>query len=71
MELWDVYDENGKLTGRTISRVVGGAHMPEGECHLAVTVVILDSAGETSLREPSGTNDGEFFKILRSYIDLE
>lgn len=50
MELWDVCDENGKFTGRTISRMEGSAHMPEGEYHLAVTVVILNSAGETSLQ---------------------
>ncbi len=46
MELWDIYDENGNLTGRTAPRMVGGASMPEGEYHLAVTVVTVNSSGE-------------------------
>ncbi len=46
MELWDVYDKDGNLTGKTISRMVGGKLMPAGEYHLAVTVVIINSKGE-------------------------
>ncbi len=46
MELWDIYDENGNLTGRTTPRMEGGASMPEGEYHLAVTVVTVNSRGE-------------------------
>ena len=37
MELWDIYNENGELTGRTLER--GGVQAP-GDYHLAVTVKI-------------------------------
>lgn len=46
MELWDIYDKDGNLTGRTISRKEGGRSMPEGDYHLAVTVVVVNSSGE-------------------------
>jgi len=46
MELWDVYDKDGNLTGRTISRTVGVKAMPKGDYHLAVTVVIVNSKRE-------------------------
>lgn len=46
MELWDIYDKNGNLTGRTTPRREGGAPLPEGEYHLAVTVVTVNSSGE-------------------------
>lgn|GEM_PF-282198 len=42
-ELWDVYDENRKLTGRTHRRA---DPMPEGDYHLVVHVWILNSKGE-------------------------
>lgn len=43
MELWDIYDENGQLTGRTEER--GGPQSP-GDYHLAVSVVIVNSQGQ-------------------------
>ncbi len=43
MELWDIYDENGELTGRTLER--GGVQAP-GDYHLAVTVTVGNSRGE-------------------------
>lgn len=43
MELWDIYDENGELTGRTLER--GGVQAP-GDYHLAVTVTVVNSRGE-------------------------
>ncbi len=46
MELWDIYDKDGNLTGRTIPRMTGGKSMPEGDYHLAVTVVILNGKKE-------------------------
>ena len=42
-ELWDVYDKDGRLTGRTHVR---GAPLAEGDYHLAVTIVIVNSGGE-------------------------
>ncbi len=46
MEMWDIYDKDGNLTGRTISRMTGGRSMPAGSYHLAVTVVIVNGRGE-------------------------
>ncbi len=46
MEMWDIYDKDGNLTGRTISRMTGGRSMPTGSYHLAVTVVIVNGRGE-------------------------
>lgn len=43
MELWDIYDENGRPTGRTHPR---GAPMQPGEYHLACTVVLINKKGE-------------------------
>lgn len=43
MELWDIYDENCVLTGRTHER---GTPQAPGEYHLAVTVTVVNSSGE-------------------------
>ncbi|MBR6767433.1 MAG: NUDIX domain-containing protein [Clostridia bacterium] len=42
-ELWDVYDSERNLTGRTHRR---GDPMPEGDYHLSVNVWIQNSRGE-------------------------
>ncbi len=42
-ELWDVYDENRRLTGRTHRR---GVPLEKGEYHLVVYVWMLNSRGE-------------------------
>jgi len=43
MEIWDLYDENRRLTGRTHIR---GEELPEGCYHLVVHVWIRNSRGE-------------------------
>lgn len=43
MEMWDIYDENCALTGRTQER---GAPQAPGEYHLAVSVTVVNSRGE-------------------------
>ena len=43
MEIWDLYDEKRKLTGRTHIR---GEELPEGCYHLVVHVWIRNSRGE-------------------------
>jgi len=43
MELWDIYDEEGRPTGRTHPR--GAAQLP-GEYHLACTVILFNKKGE-------------------------
>lgn len=43
MELWDIYDETGRPTGRTHPR---GAAQKPGEYHLACTVVLINQKGE-------------------------
>lgn len=43
MELWDILDENGNKTGRTVER---GKSMKQDEYHLVVNVWIKNSNGE-------------------------
>ena len=43
MEIWDVYDENGNLTGETCVR---GVDLPAGGYHLVVHVWIRNQRGE-------------------------
>lgn len=45
-ELWDVYDENRKLTGRTHRR---GDPLLKGDCHLVVHVWLQNSKGKLLL----------------------
>lgn len=44
MELWDIYDDNGEVTGRTAARETWSPG--PGEYHLAVCAVIANSKGE-------------------------
>lgn len=48
MEKWDIYDENGNRTGRTVAReeYEQGGGLPQGQYHLAVTLVILNRKKE-------------------------
>ena len=43
-ELWDIYDINKKKTGKTAER--GVTKLQDGEYHLAVQAVIINSKGE-------------------------
>ena len=48
MELWDIYDENRSLTGRTMKR---GEPIKEGDYHLVVHVCIFNSEGEMLIQQ--------------------
>ncbi len=50
MELWDILDEAGNLTGRTIER---GQPMKEGEYHLVVNIWIKNSKDEYLIQKRS------------------
>lgn len=50
MELFDVYDENRKPTGRTVAR---GSRLKRGEYHLVVFVWVFNSRGELLLTQRS------------------
>jgi isopentenyldiphosphate isomerase len=50
MELWDILDEDGNLTGRTIER---GQPLKEGEYHLVVHIWIRNSEGEYLIQKRS------------------
>ena len=54
MELWDILDENGNKTGRTVER---GKPMKQDEYHLVVNVWIKNSNGKylISKRTPNKT----------------
>lgn len=50
MEIWDLYDEKGALTGKTHVR---GEQIPEGYYHLVVHVWIKNSKGEYLISQRS------------------
>jgi isopentenyldiphosphate isomerase len=50
MELWDILDEDGNMTGRTIER---GQLLKDGEYHLVVHVWIRNSKGEYLIQRRS------------------
>ena len=53
-ELWDLYDQDRNLLGRTHPR---GTPVPEGTRHLAVAVAVFNSAGEILLTRRSQEKD--------------
>lgn len=50
MEIWDLYDAEGRLTGNTMIR---GEKVPEGMYHRVVEAVFLNSRGEILLQKRS------------------
>lgn len=50
MELWDVYDINKKFTGKVIDRH-SEERLKEGEYHLVVEAIIINSKGEILLNK--------------------
>src|SRR5690606_20150891 len=48
MELWDVYDKNRNLTGRTMKR---GSTFKEGDYHLIIHVCIFNSKNEMLIQQ--------------------
>lgn len=50
MEMWDILDEDGNRTGRTIIR---GKELKEGEYHLVVHIWIINSSGEILIQKRS------------------
>lgn len=48
MELWDLYDHNRQLTGKTLER---GKKVPQGYYHLVVHVCIFNSKGEMLIQQ--------------------
>lgn len=55
MEIWDVYDKAGKLTGRSHIR---GNKMKPGEFHLVVHVWIVNKSGEFLIQKRSLQKEG-------------
>lgn len=50
MEIWDILDESGKMTG---GKIVRGEHLKEGEYHLAVHIWILNNNNEFLIQRRS------------------
>ncbi len=48
MEIWDLYDANGNLTGETMR---GGDKVPDGRYHRVVEALFLNSRGEILLQK--------------------
>ena len=60
MELLDIYDDNGKVTGRTIVRGDKKAVLSEHE-HIALAVVFIENSnGEYLIQKTSKEKGGEF-----------
>ena len=60
MELLDVYDNDGNLTGKTIVRGNKNAKLDEGE-HIAVGVIFIENDnGEFLIQKTSKEKGGEF-----------
>ena len=55
MELWDIYDENRNLTGRTMLR---DTPYPDGGYHLVVHMCVFNSRGEMLLQRRHPEKDG-------------
>jgi len=62
-ELWDILDENGNKTGRTVER---GKPMGEGEYHLCVYVWITNNNGEFLIakRSPSKKESPDMWECV-------
>ncbi len=56
MELWDIYDRNGQLTGKTAVR--GGKPMEAGEYHLVVHILAFNAKGELLIQRRQLYKDG-------------
>ena len=52
MELWDIYDVNRKYTGKVIDRH-SNEKLREGEYHLVVEAIIINSSGKILLNKRS------------------
>ena len=48
MELWDLYDSEGRRTGKVVER---GQRIPEGYCHLCVEIWIMNRNREVLLTQ--------------------
>ncbi|KLE16008.1 NUDIX hydrolase [Clostridium sp. C8] len=55
MELWDIYDKNRLLTGRTIER---GNKLKKGDFHLVVHVCIFNSKNEMLIQQRQPWKEG-------------
>ena len=55
MEIWDLYDDYGRLTGKTIRR---GERLPEGGYHLVVHVCIFDHEGRMLIQQRQSFKSG-------------
>jgi isopentenyldiphosphate isomerase len=55
MELWDVYDENRNLTGRTMER---GSEFGNGDFHLVIHVCIFNSKNEMLIQQRQPWKEG-------------
>ncbi len=53
-EIWDLYDENGNRTGKTMER---GAKVPNGLYHLGADAWIMNSKGELLIQRRALTKE--------------
>ncbi|MEI6131366.1 MAG: NUDIX domain-containing protein [Bacillota bacterium] len=55
MEIWDVYDENRILTGRTMER---GSEIKNGDYHIVIHVCIFNSKNEMLIQHRQSFKEG-------------
>ena len=58
MEIWDLYDRDGRKTGRTWERTFGGYnHIPEGYYHMVVDILVQHADGTFLLTKRDMSKD--------------
>ena len=68
MELLDVYDDNGKITGRTIVRGDKTAILNEHE-HVAVAVIFMENDNGEFLIQKTSKEKGGLFSSTGGHVD--
>jgi 8-oxo-dGTP pyrophosphatase MutT (NUDIX family) len=68
MELLDIYDDNGKRTGRTVERGDKTAEFNENE-HIAVAVIFIENDNYEFLMQKTSKEKGEYFSSTGGHVD--
>lgn len=68
MELLDVYDENGNLTGKTVVRGDKNAKFDAGE-HIAVAIIVIENSKHQFLIQKTSKQKDGLYAFTGGHID--
>ena len=68
MELLDIYDDNGKRTGRTVVRGDKAAEFNEHE-HIAVAVIFIENDNHEFLMQKASKEKGGYFSSTGGHVN--